>query len=62
MIIFFPSRFGICRQKAQQYKMNYSMPTTNQTIPMPLIGRSSSLSDRYQKKGSLENGERENFV
>lgn len=39
-IIFFlfpHQRYGFCQQKAQQYKLNYSLPTINQTCPLPLL-------------------------
>lgn len=35
-------RYGFFTQKAQQYKMNYSFPTTNHTYPVPLIDRRNS--------------------
>ncbi|XP_037044628.1 thyrotropin receptor isoform X2 [Bradysia coprophila] len=36
------SKYGFCKEKAQQYKLSYSLPTTNMTCPIPLIGRSTS--------------------
>lgn len=35
-------RYGFCKERAQQYKLSYSLPTTNMTCPVPLIGRSTS--------------------
>lgn len=40
------SKYGICIQRAQKYKMSYSFPTSNQTVPVPLIGRNSISSQR----------------
>lgn len=44
------SKFGICTKRAQQYKMAYSMPTSNQTIPVPLLGRNSFSSRNNSRK------------
>lgn len=41
------SKFGICKQKAQQYRLNYSNPT--HTIPLNALPRASnSLSFNYR--------------
>lgn len=42
-------RFGFCKQKANKYKMSYSVPLTNQTsIPLTLSGRRTSSMDQGQ--------------
>lgn len=44
------SKYGYCTQRAQQYKMTYSLPTA--TIPVPLIGRNSFTGG--QRKSSQD--------
>ncbi|PNF26484.1 hypothetical protein B7P43_G14323 [Cryptotermes secundus] len=34
------ARYGLCMEKAQQYKMTYSLATTNNSNPVPLVQRS----------------------
>jgi hypothetical protein len=33
-------RYGLCMKTAQQYKMTYSLATTNNSNPIPLVQRS----------------------
>lgn len=53
------------QKRAQQYKMNYSIPTTHQTCPIPLLEqrRKSSASDPNSvKKLKEEPNRKEEFV
>lgn len=54
------------QKKAQQYKMNYSIPTTHQTCPIPLLDRRSSTtqtdSNSQADKRLNEENRKEDFV
>ncbi|XP_055322099.1 thyrotropin receptor isoform X2 [Sitodiplosis mosellana] len=59
------TRYGLFQKTAQQYKMNYSIPTTHQTCPIPLLDRrrSSSQPDpNGGKKLKDETNRKEDFV
>lgn len=58
-------RYGFCTQRAQKYKMNYSFPTTNQTCPVPLLGRRNSpgaAAASTKRKAKDEQQHHEEFV
>lgn len=57
-------RYGLFQKTAQQYKMNYSMPTTHQTCPIPLLDRrrSSQPDPSAAKKLKEETHRKEEFV
>lgn len=59
------ARYGFCTQRAQKYKMNYSFPTTNQTVPVPLLGRRNSpgtATVSAKRKAKDEQQQHEEFV
>ncbi len=49
------SKFGLCKQKAQQYRFGYSFPT--QTIPLKKLHQSSRMSSNHNLKENLDNFE-----
>lgn len=56
MLPYFFHRYGFCTQRAQQYKMTYSIPTN--TIPLNLISKCSNGSNNNRKSrnsGSVSN-------
>lgn len=57
-------RYGLFQKTAQQYKMNYSMPTTHQTCPIPLLDRrrSSQADPNVGTKSKDESNRKEEFV
>lgn len=58
-------RYGMFQKRAQQYKMNYSIPTTHQSCPIPLLEqrrRSSASDPNSVKKLKEEPNRKEEFV
>lgn len=43
------SRYGFCVKRAQQYKISFSLPTTNQSCPMPLLDRKVSVQPEIEE-------------
>lgn len=57
-------RYGFFKSKAQQYKTNYSIPTINQSCPIPLLERRRSTHSETNDKERIkdENLRIEDFV